>query len=399
MKEKILTTKEEEFLESIKDFFQTRSVNEHLIFIDYWVKLILAGKTNKKWTNPSTLYFLYGKLIHLFKSCHKILQNQEYLQSLDTYCILDHLELANEKQTLFFFPYHLKVKEQLHPFEALRRIFNKQDIHACKQQLKEWLADGLHGSSSRYPTDYLIPLYSHIKKLIEACWLIHERVISKNSFKTPVYTDPLLNYALTEPFLFIKEEAENPFLMVESFFNFTNLSGYRKQLQKWYLMAITEELVSENPNDQFFIYNQYLSLVQAGYLISASNLIYIPTITKSNKKTLGQWLLGVRDHNIKNGDLALSDEAPHVLTMAERAAPFTFIKDTLNLANVTQLRYGLKEWLYASYSEQSSIYGLNTEYAYEQYLTLQKLTEAFYLIIIENATIQSSLAKNITHED
>lgn len=399
MKENKLTPEEEKFVENIKDFFQTRPVNEHLIFIDYWMELILAGKTKKKWTNPSTLYFLYGKLIDLFKSCHLILQNQAYLQTIKASTIVDHLAIANERQTLIYFPFHLKVKEQLHPFEALRSIFKKQDIHAYKKQLKEWLADGLHGSFSGCPTDYLTPLYRHIKKMIEACWLIHERVISKNSFKTPVYTNPLLNYALTEPFLFSKEEAEDPFLMVESFFNFTNLSGYRKQLQKWYLMAITEELTTKNPNDQFFIYNQYLSLIQAGYLVFASNLTYIPTITKSSQKTLGQWLLDVRDHNIKNGDVALSDEAPHVLTMEERAAPLTYIKDTLNLSNVAQLRFGLKEWLYASFSEQSSINGLDPEYAYEQYLTLQKLTEAFYLIITENTIIPSSLAKNISHED
>lgn len=398
MKENIFNLKEEEFLTNIKGFFETRSAKEYLLFIDYWMELILSGKTRKKWTNPSTLYFLYGKINDLFDGCNKLLEDETALKALELSAIVDKNTLLAEKNTLIFYPYYLKAKEQLHPFKALRYIFSKKDINSIKAHFEEWFADSLHKSYNGGSIDYIIPLYSHTKKLIEACWLIHERVLSKNSFKMPVHFDPVLNYALTEPFLFNQENSEDPFLMIEDFFNFTSLSGYKSELQKWYITSITEELATKKPNDLLFFYHQYQSLLQAGYLIAAKNLSYTPKIDKSNDRTMGKWLLDVRDLSVKNGEIDLSDEAPQVLTMAERANPLAYCKETLSLSNVSQLRFGLSEWLYASFSEQCSIHTLDAQYIFEQYLTLQKLTEAFHLIITTQSTVDLSTLNPINHE-
>lgn len=397
MKETTLNPKEE-FLAELQDFFQTRSVKGHLLFVDDWMELILSGKARKKWTNPTNIYFLHEKLNKLFTSCHQILKDEEHLDELVLNSKLDKNSLKNENRKLIFAPYHLQKKEQLQPFEALKTIFDKQDINNCILKLKEWLINSLKQNYAINHADYIAPLHGHIKKLIEACWLIHERVITKNSYAQPYYPEPLLKYALTEPFLFFKEEVDDPFSMVEEFFELTNLSGYRRELQEWYFMAITDELSAKKPVDVYFIHNQYSSLIQAGFIITAKNLNYTPNIRKNDESTMGQWLLSVRDHQVKNGILALSDEAPHVLTMSERADPLAYCKKILNLGKVRKLRFGLSEWLEASFSKNSSLHGLDAAYAFEQYLTLQKLTEAFYLVITENATNQPLPVTNTTHE-
>ena len=250
MKETTLNPKEE-FLAELQDFFQTRSVRGHLLFVDDWMELILSGKARKKWANPANIYFLHEKLNKLFTSCHQILKNEEHLAELMLNSLLDKNSLRNENRKLIFAPYHLQKKEQLQPFEALKTIFDKQDINNCILKLKDWLVNSLKQNYAINHADYIAPLHGHIKKLIEACWLIHERVITKNSYAQPHHPEPLLKYALTEPFLFFKEEVNDPFLVVEDFFELTGLSGYRRELQEWYLMAITDELSKKT--QQMFI--------------------------------------------------------------------------------------------------------------------------------------------------
>ena len=67
--------------------------------------------------------------------------------------------------------------------------------------------------------------------------------------------------------------------------------------------------------------------------------------------------------------------------MKHQLDPLAFCKETLTLNNIVQLRYGLSEWLDAGLSNRSSINSLPPAYGFAQYLTLQKLIEAFYLII------------------
>lgn len=385
MKDQKINLKEKEFLANIEEFFEARTVNNHLLFIDHWIGLMLGGKKSSRWAKPGDLYYSYQKIEELFQCCNQLLLDHQIFAHIQDSTAVKSQSIAYEKHALKYFPYQLTKKELLNPTNVIRGIFKHKNLMYYQQTLKEWVAAGLGNSYAAENADYIIPLYGNMKKLIEACWLIHERVVSKNSFIPVHYPEPLLNYALTEPNLFNKEEADDPFLMVEEFFELTNLSGYRQELQEWYFLAITTKVAAKKPIDVYFIHNQYSSLIQAGFLITAKNLYYTPKICKNSDSTMGQWLLSVRDHEAENGVLVLSDEAPHVLTMSERADPLAYCKKTLTHENVVKIRFGLKEWLYAGLSSQSRISDFENINPFELYLTLQKLTEAFYLIITANA--------------
>ncbi|RZK60027.1 MAG: hypothetical protein EOO91_02985 [Pedobacter sp.] len=384
MKDLTFNSNETKFLDGIQEFFGTRTVINHLIFIDKWMELLLGGKSSKKWTKPADIYFFYERIEDLFETSYQLHHSTDGFEALQTSAKVDESFLETEKQTLTYFPYQLKEQELLNPLKAIRAVFKKQHLHYHQQILREWVGEGLNNYAAGN-ADYIIPLYSNVKRLVNACWLVHERVVAKNSFKKPTYPTPLISFALTEPRLFTEEEAGNPYLMIEDFFNFTNLSGYREELQDWFMTAINEDLAAKKPNDCLFIHNQYTQLIQAGYVIIAQKLPYAPKPDKHDGRTMGQWMLDKRDSDVAKGEIMLSDEEPHVLSLDERAAPMDYCIEALSYENVAKLRFGLQEWLEAGLSKNSSIHGVGNEYAFGFYLTLQKLTEAFYLIITEHA--------------
>lgn len=398
MKDITFNPNEIKFMDGIQEFFGTRTVKNHLTFIDKWMELLLGGKFHKRWTKPGDLYFFYERIEVLFQVSHQLHQTPKSFVELEASATVDKDFLAIEKQLLTYFPHQLKKKELLNPLKAIRAVFKEQDLQYYQQTLKEWVAEGLNDNCATENADYIIPLYTNAKKLIAACWLIHERVATKNSFKSLTYPNPLFNFALTEPFLFNAEEVNDPYSVVESFFNFTNLSGYREELQKCFIAAITERLAHEKPSTLFFIHNQYISLIQAGYIIVSKKISYVPKPNKYAGKTLGQWMLDVRDKDAKNGELDKSDEAPHLLSMQERANPLAYCSEILTDANLVKLRFGLSEWLGAGLSCNTSIDGLDYDCAFGLYLTLQKLTEAFYLIITANAKTPTLPLTVISHE-
>jgi len=399
MKDITFNSNETKFLNAVRVFFGIRNVNNHLIFIDKWMELLLGGKRQKRWTNSGDLYFFYERIEILFEACYQLHSAKEGFATIEAKAKVNNDFLAKEKQVLTYFPYQLKEQELINPLKALHTIYGKQDFTYYQKALKEWLAEGLNTKQSSESIDCIVPLYNNAKTLIAACWLINERVTTKNSFKTPTYPNPLLNFALTEPRLFTEEEVNSPYLMIEEFFNFTNLSGYREELQDWFITVINEDLAAKNPNDCLFIYNQYTQLIQAGYIIVAQKLPYVPKPNKSDGRTMGQWMLGKRDSDVAKGEIMVSDEEPHVLSLDERAAPMDYCIEALSHENVAKLRFGLQEWLDAGLSENSSIHGLSDEYAFGFYLTLQKLTEAFYLIITENAKTPVLPLAPVSHED
>ncbi|RZJ76501.1 MAG: hypothetical protein EOO47_18520 [Flavobacterium sp.] len=391
MKDQIFNLDETKFLDVIQEFFGTKTVINQLTFIDKWMELILNGKIRKRFNKPGELYFFYDKINSLFDYCHEFVFSPETFKSVKKISAATTALILLEKKALSYFPYQLKEKDLLNPAEAIKNIFKHQSLQSFKQALKKWYEKGLNSRLFSESTDFIMPLYANIKKLISLCWLINERAQGKNSFEKLIPLNPLHNYALTDPFLFKDNEVENPFSTIEFFFNFTNLSGYRDELQQCYIAAMSSDFAHKRPCTLFYIHNQYISLIQAGYLIVSKKLSYKAEPNKYAGKTLGAWLLSVRDQEIDKGELAISDEAPHVLSMQERKAPMDYCISTLTYENVIKIRAGLQEWLNAGLSDNSGLHYADTAYAYELYLTLQKLTEAFYLIITANATIDSSL--------
>ncbi|RYG63523.1 hypothetical protein EON80_21070 [bacterium] len=70
MKDQTFNSEETEFLAAIQEFFGTRTVINHLTFIDKWMELLLGGKRQKRWTKPADLYYFYERIEKLFEASY-----------------------------------------------------------------------------------------------------------------------------------------------------------------------------------------------------------------------------------------------------------------------------------------------------------------------------------------
>lgn len=189
-------------------------------------------------------------------------------------------------------------------------------------------------------------------------------------------------FALTCPLLLTEEQRINPYLFLEEFFNYTSLGGYRAELSVWFKNVLSEAIVYERVSTLLFIHNQFLQLIQAGYVIASTGMRYSP-LPIENGELFCHWLVGLgyikeKDH-VEHHDY----NNPYWLSVPCREAPLTYIQETLTLETVTHIRKGLKEWLEAGSSEYDCIADLKHEYAFELYELLQKIIEACYLLITE----------------
>ena len=183
-------------------------------------------------------------------------------------------------------------------------------------------------------------------------------------------------FSLSCPLLLSDEYLVNPYLLVESFFSFASLNEYRTDLTQWFKTAINEHHRHENASDLLFIHNQFTQLIHAGYLIGNAHLTYQPmhNYTKQHD-TFGQWLLARMDNQY-----IIQTLSPYF-----KEHPLQYCAKNLTFDHIIKLRYGLKEWLDAALSKNSSITSLDHSYIFDQFEELQKIAEALFLLIIQPA--------------
>ncbi|MES2418124.1 MAG: hypothetical protein V4541_08030 [Bacteroidota bacterium] len=375
-------TSEGLLLKNISIFFDSRSITAHLIFFEYWMEKVLNNKCHKKYINAADLLFFTDKFYNLFEVCYRLIDSLEALQALKVH----ENFIARERSVLTYYPDYLRTKELCNPLTVLRSVLKTQSLAFYKQIFQEWLAAGLSSYYDVENTKLISPLYGYTKRLIGACWLIHERLISKNSYATPVYVDANLNFALSCPLMLKQEQISNPYLMIELFFNFESLSDYREDLSQWFKTAMSENICYENANDLLFIHNQFLQLIHAGFLIVTNKIIYFPKSNYPNTyQTCGHWLLAVQEKENSLNKLDPPGIGIQLLQPQFWENPIAYCKEALTLNKVKKLRYGLKEWLEAAFSKNYSITTLDPEYIFGQFENLQKIMEALYLIIVQPA--------------
>ena len=191
----------------------------------------------------------------------------------------------------------------------------------------------------------------------------------------------LAQIALNCPLFSNEAHRNNPYLLIESFFQYTTPFGYRKHLLLWFRYALNEDTCHPKAIELVFLYKQYQNLLNAGYLIAVGDITYIPEPTSPSNKLFGHWLLEVSTKH-SMGYQAIVNHEIHLLGDEERNNPMAFLKQALNLKAVVNLRFGLKEWFEAALTENDSIASLDKEYLFDMFETLQKITEALYLIIV-----------------
>ncbi len=367
-------TNEEILIVLIEDFFDCRRLPQHLIFLDHWMHKVLVNKQQRKYLKASDLLFFSAKFSNLLAACYQ----WQHTKSKDQVHFEEAIKIPErfideEQKALTHYPYYLRKKEICNPMLVLHSIFKEYPIDYYTITLQNWIEKGL---STDNESDIILPTYKNLKRMIEACWLIHERLISKNSYKLLTKNNSNYHFAYTCPLLLSDDHQKDPYLFVESFFSFAGINEYREDLTKWFKVAINEQQAYENASDLLFLHNQITQLIQAGYLISTSELVYNPlkNYTKQHD-TFGHWLLA----RLKN-QYHVQTLSPHF-----KANPLQFCIDNLTLNHIVKLRYGLNEWLEAALSKNSSITSLDYAYIFDQFEELQKIVEALFLIIIQPA--------------
>ena len=365
---------EEVLLYFIHDFFDCRKLSEHLIFLDYWMEKLLFNQSHRKYLNVSDLLFFSTKFFNLLTACHDIghldYKNQLYFEE----SVKIHENFIPEEQKLLtFYPTYLRSKEICNPTLIFNSIFKNHTLDFYKKTLENWVEENLSIKDNAKNVKLIFPTYRNLKRMIEACWLIHERLITKNSYQSLCVNDPIHDFSISCPLLLKDEYLSNPYLMIESFFSFASIDEYREDLTQWFKAALNDCRSYENPNDLLFIHNQFVQIIHAGYLIGTSQLIYQPTTNYTKlHATFGHWLLA----RVEN-QYTIQTLSPHF-----KENPIAYCSENLTLNHVIKLRYGLKEWLEAALSENNSITSLDHTFIFDQFEDLQKILEAMFLIII-----------------
>ncbi len=112
----------------------------------------------------------------MFQTCNELLNTAPALSLVKNKTKVTFNDLAIEKQTLAYYPYHFKEKELRNPVKNLKVLFKHHDIDFYSDNLKEWLAEGLNEGYGEENVNFIFPLYGNSKKLIISCWLIHKRL-------------------------------------------------------------------------------------------------------------------------------------------------------------------------------------------------------------------------------
>lgn len=357
-------TNEETLGYFIQDFFDCRKLPQHLIFLDYWMEKALINRSHKKRFSASDLLFFSTKFLNLLSACYKMHStSQENSLYFEESIKIPENFINKEQKLLAFYPHYLRTKEICNPMLIFRSIFKTHTLDFYKIMVQNWVNEGLSN------VNIIFPIYKSLKRMIEACWLIHERTVSKNSYHT-------LDFSLSCPLLLNKEYLSDPYLQIESFFSFADINEYREDLGQWFKAALNDQVSYENANDLLFIHNQFTQLIHAGYLIGTSQLVYKPSLNYTTQHaTFGHWLLARMANHY-----TIQLLSPHY-----KENPIEYCRENLTLNHIIKIRYGLKEWLEAALSKNGSITSLDHPYLFEQFEDLQKILEASFLLIVQPA--------------
>lgn len=366
------------FIQAVEVFFSDHTIVDRIDFLDNWVNPISIDDALLQKSEPSELFQFYEQLTMLLSRAETVFISHHKDIAFTEAIKMDVADLKKEMVLVNYQAKHLLKKEMANPRQAFVNIFFFYDETYYLHNYKDWLVATLAGNTDQDWDEYTYPIYINTKKMLETCWLIHERVISKNSTNSIDYHFDLAVFENTSPLLLNHVLDANPFEIVESFFNLDDLAGHKTYLKNWYRAALGKEDRVRNAADYFFIHNQFTQLLYVGYLIATRKLVY----TAKDKQEELTHLLGVNKSNrIINGEYHAGQYEINTLPVRYVNNPYRFIELFFVPEKIKRLRLGLLEWLYAAFSTKNSIKLMDKEFLFEQYETMLMITEAFFLII------------------
>lgn len=188
-------------------------------------------------------------------------------------------------------------------------------------------------------------------------------------------------FAMTCPLLLTEEQCNDPYSVIEQFFSFSGLGGYREELTVWFKNALSEGVKCKRTSDLLFIHNQFVQLIQAGFIIAQNGLRYTPT-SGPNGVRFCDWLVKSSYTKENNCIEHHAYNNPYWLKVHDREAPLEYLQKTITIEAATYLRKGLHEWQNAASSKQMSLTDMGNQYLFEFYVLLQKIVEACYLLLL-----------------
>lgn len=360
------------FIDAIESFFSTNSVDYHLNFLKNWLNPPRNEFDFSPQKHPAQLLVFYEKLVPLFDYSDLVFNHIEADKAFIEAISADECGVEREMVLLEYCPKLLSSGEVKNPKLTFLDIFLFFQSDTYKLVYKEWLLAALENNLDLDWDQYVAAFYENTKKMLEACWLIHERIITRNSFKSIDRYYHMAIFESTSPLAFEQELFHDPFKVIEFFFSLDNLGGHKTYLKNWYKAALAEEKCLSDVADYFFLYNQFTKLLNAGFLIMAKKLTYQGTPPKS--------LIAALDQS-KNSDTHKSLCEVNTLAAVHIENPYLFVTSFFIPGKIKQLRLGLLEWFYAAFSTKSSIKLLDKEFLFEQYESMLMIMEAFFLII------------------
>jgi len=367
------------FMAFSKKFFELRTLEGHLQFLEEWVELGMTDKFFTERNNPADLLYFYEQLVELYQLSSDLNENETTFEELK---MLFSKNMANSR---FMKNIRCLSKEEImEPFLVIRSVFVKADLVYYKSTLHSWLENALHSCVSDCAGKYIFPLFSCTKKLLVAAWVIYKSISVKNSNEAKHHK--ISQFKDTCPLLLADQHLTDPYLEIESFFSGCSLGEYQRDLKGWFKAALTEGFCFKKAGSLVYFHGQLTQLLQAGYLIVKNDLPYERDKPYCDHAvTFGDWINSVRSKWAAKGDLSASDYDVKYLTRFEQEEPMLYLKKNLKLKKIKHIRYGLQEWLHCGLSKANSISDLDNRYLYQLYEKLEKLLEAFFLLVAKEA--------------
>ena len=359
-----------------KRFFELKSVSNYLYFMDEWMELMLSDYSSEQKYAPADLLFFYRLLVELYEisfATNKEVSAVKDFISKHSSVTEDLLEY--ETYCYFFNSRYLTAEELMQPLKTLNFLYDEEQLFKYKNFLFEWLSHSLEQGIADGFDSSIYSLYRNTKRLIEASWLIYERLL--RALERPSTVIKINHFQDTCPTLLRNEYLKNPYHQIIQFFREGSLGSYRDQLKAWFKAVIANNLTMAPP-DFIYLHDQLTRLLEACYLISAYQIpVSTPTSASAQPHLFSSWL--ALQNIIHTSPEENDPYAILTLQEDEKTSPLDVFHPILTLENIFNIREDLKEWSYCG--SKAGHIAPATGSAFDLYEILIKIMELALLLV------------------
>ena len=363
----------ENFLTVAADFFKYRRIGAHIHFLDKLMEQTANNRPHFDHDPQASLLYL-EKIAHILDASHSLAIENPPLR-FGAFC---QGGIPEERQPWLG---SLKTKERQHPLKIIRGIFKMHHASFFKRELQKWLFRLPSATNMKAPQ---FSTYRHIKRLIEACWLIYNDYDLQQQGQLFQYSPANIHFALSCPLLLRGEQLDDPYLYLEEFFSFNTITGYKRALKNWFRAVIDQDIAYNNADELYFLFGRFTQFLQACYIIASHRLNYLPQLPYNESvPSFGHWILATTFPG---------QEPPYRLNYIiqnlpedYRQAPLRFFIEQLSDSSVALFRTRFDGWFEAALSNKKNLHDLDQDAAFQQYDLLLQLLEAAFLILTKPA--------------